>query len=37
MLFTYETEGVCAKVISFDIDDNHVITNIAFMEVVQET
>ena len=31
MLFTYETEGVCAKVISFDMDDNHVITNIAFM------
>jgi uncharacterized protein (TIGR03905 family) len=31
MLFTFETEGVCAKVISFDIDENHVVTNIAFM------
>ena len=28
--FDYETQGTCARVISFDMDDDHVVTNVKF-------
>ena len=28
--FDYETQGTCARVISFDMDSNHVVTNVRF-------
>ncbi len=28
--YDYETTGTCSKVISFDIDDNHIISNVKF-------
>lgn len=28
--FDYETKGTCARVISFDMDDNHVLSNVSF-------
>ncbi len=30
MKYTYRTHGVCSRSISFDIDENHIVTNIHF-------
>lgn len=30
MKYTYRTHGVCSRSISFDIDENHIVTNICF-------
>lgn len=30
MKYTYRTHGVCSRSISFDIDENHIVTNIRF-------
>lgn len=30
MKYAYRTRGVCARSISFDMDDNHIVTNICF-------
>ena len=31
MRYTYRTRGTCSRAISFDIDENDIITNVAFM------
>ncbi|WP_019001360.1 TIGR03905 family TSCPD domain-containing protein [Succinimonas amylolytica] len=28
--FDYETQGTCARVISFDMDSDHIVTNVRF-------
>ena len=31
MTFTYKPQGVCSRVITFDIDENLIVSNISFM------
>ena len=30
MTYTYRTRGVCSRSITFDMDANHIVTNISF-------
>lgn len=30
MTYTYRTRGVCSRNITFDMDENHIVTNISF-------
>lgn len=30
MTYKYRTRGVCSRSITFDMDENHIITNISF-------
>ena len=36
MTYKYRTRGVCSRSITFDMDENHIITNISFEVVAME-